>query len=130
MGYLNLRQFTQSARGPLSAASEFFQLNGVTDFVIDLRYNGGGLLSVADLMLDLFGGRIADQQTSFIWLTMNDVPITTPMRTSMNVQRVWIQGGLSLSLRVAQRLLVNWLSIVSRRTLRLRWLALTLEEKL
>ena len=65
VGYLNLRQFTQSARGPLSAASEFFQLNGVTDFVIDLRYNGGGLLSVADLMLDLFGGRIADQQTSF-----------------------------------------------------------------
>ena len=71
VGYLNLRQFTQSARASLTSASKFFQRNRVTDFVIDLRYNGGGLLSVADLMLDLLGGRIANQQTSF-YLAHND----------------------------------------------------------
>jgi carboxyl-terminal processing protease len=37
----------------------------VTDYIIDLRYNGGGLLSIADLMLDLLGGRLADRQRSF-----------------------------------------------------------------
>ena len=31
----------------------------VTDLIIDLRYNGGGLLSVADTMLDLLAGLTA-----------------------------------------------------------------------
>lgn len=65
VGYLNFRQFTLSARLPLISASRFFLNEGVTDYIIDLRYNGGGLLSIADLMLDLLGGRLADRQRSF-----------------------------------------------------------------
>lgn len=71
VGYLNLRQFTLSAREPLISASRFFLNEGVTDYIIDLRYNGGGLLSVADLMLDLLGGRLANRQRSF-FLSHND----------------------------------------------------------
>ena len=56
VGYLNFRQFTLSARLPLINASRFFREEGVTDYIIDLRYNGGGLLSIADVMLDLLGG--------------------------------------------------------------------------
>ena len=65
VGYLNFRQFTLSARLPLISASRNFLNEGITDYVIDLRYNGGGLLSIADLMLDLLGGRLADRQRSF-----------------------------------------------------------------
>ena len=71
VGYLNFRQFTLSARLPLISASRYFLNEGVTDFIIDLRYNGGGLLSIADVMLDLLGGRLADRQRSF-FLSHND----------------------------------------------------------
>ena len=42
-----------------------FSDNGVTDLVIDFRYNGGGLLSVADTMMDLLAGVTAEGQPSF-----------------------------------------------------------------
>ncbi|GIR69423.1 MAG: hypothetical protein CM15mP74_06740 [Halieaceae bacterium] len=37
----------------------------MTDLVIDLRYNGGGLLRVADTMMDLLAGRTASGEPSY-----------------------------------------------------------------
>ena len=37
----------------------------MTDLIIDLRYNGGGLLSVADTMMDLLAGMTATGEPSF-----------------------------------------------------------------
>jgi C-terminal processing protease CtpA/Prc len=71
VGYINFRSFTSSAVDPLETKMIALRDAGVTDFVIDLRYNGGGLLGVADHMLDLLGGRVAEGQTSFT-LTFND----------------------------------------------------------
>ena len=65
VGYLNLRQFILSANDPLTAASLALKEAGVTDLVVDLRYNGGGLLSVADNMMDLLGGTAADGELAF-----------------------------------------------------------------
>ena len=65
VAYLNLRQFILSANDPLSSASQTFADAGVTDMVVDLRYNGGGLLSVVDNMMDLLGGGVADGALSF-----------------------------------------------------------------
>jgi len=65
VGYLNLRSFTTDAGDALPGAFETFREAGVEDLVIDLRYNGGGLLRVADEMLDLLGGLIADEEISF-----------------------------------------------------------------
>lgn len=65
VAYLNLRQFILSANDPLSLASQTFAEAGVTDMVVDLRYNGGGLLSVADNMMDLLGGSVANGALSF-----------------------------------------------------------------
>ena len=54
-GYLNLRTFISSANPQLRAAFADFRAQGVTDIVIDFRYNGGGLVSTAELMGDLLG---------------------------------------------------------------------------
>lgn len=54
-GYLNLRTFIASADNQLTAAFADFRAQGVTDIIIDFRYNGGGLVSTAELMGDLLG---------------------------------------------------------------------------
>jgi carboxyl-terminal processing protease len=56
VGYLNLRTFISSADPQLRTAFDQFRAAGVTEFVIDFRYNGGGLVSTAELMGDLLGG--------------------------------------------------------------------------
>jgi carboxyl-terminal processing protease len=56
VGYLNLRTFIASADDQLRSAFATFRAQGVTDLVIDLRYNGGGLLSTAETFTDLLGG--------------------------------------------------------------------------
>ena len=54
-GYLNLRTFIRSADQQLKDAFLNFRNQGVTDIIIDFRYNGGGLVSTAELMGDLMG---------------------------------------------------------------------------
>lgn len=55
VGYLNLRTFISTADPQLREAFATFRGQGVTDFIIDFRYNGGGLVDIADLMGDLLG---------------------------------------------------------------------------
>ncbi|SBV34996.1 Peptidase S41 [uncultured Sphingopyxis sp.] len=54
-GYLNLRSFIEPADNQLTAAFADFRAQGVTDIIIDFRYNGGGLVATANLMGDLLG---------------------------------------------------------------------------
>lgn len=56
VGYLNLRTFiVGDAADQLRAAFGQFRAEGVTELILDLRYNGGGLVSVADTFGDLMG---------------------------------------------------------------------------
>lgn len=56
IGYVNLRTFiVQSADQDLRNAFQQFQTQGVDQVVLDLRYNGGGLISIANLLGDLLG---------------------------------------------------------------------------
>jgi C-terminal processing protease CtpA/Prc len=55
IGYLNLRTFIDTADPALRNAFATFRAQGITDFIIDFRYNGGGLVDIADLMGDLLG---------------------------------------------------------------------------
>ena len=55
VGYLNLRTFISSADPQLRAAFDTFRAQGITEFVIDFRYNGGGLVSTAELIGNLLG---------------------------------------------------------------------------
>jgi C-terminal processing protease CtpA/Prc len=56
VGYVNLRTFISTANPALRRAFADFKAQGVTEVIVDFRYNGGGLVSVAELMGDLMGG--------------------------------------------------------------------------
>jgi C-terminal processing protease CtpA/Prc len=71
VGYINFRTFIDTADGPLRAAATKFREAGVTDLIIDLRYNGGGLVRVAETFLNLLAGDTANGQLSYI-VNLND----------------------------------------------------------
>jgi carboxyl-terminal processing protease len=52
---VNLRTFINTADAPLRSAFASFRAANVTDVIIDVRYNGGGLVSIAELVGDLLG---------------------------------------------------------------------------
>ncbi len=56
VGYVNLRTFIYTAEAQLRAAFAQLKAQGVEDVVVDLRYNGGGALSVAQTLGSLLGG--------------------------------------------------------------------------
>ncbi len=60
VGYLELAAFINTANAPLETAFADFQANGVTDVIVDLRYNSGGLVATADLLANLLGGSVAE----------------------------------------------------------------------
>ena len=55
VGYVNLRTFIDTADPALRNAFAQFRAAGVSDVVVDLRYNGGGLVSIAELFANLLG---------------------------------------------------------------------------
>jgi C-terminal processing protease CtpA/Prc len=61
-GYMNFRTFTEPAAPALNAAADELLAASVSQLVLDLRYNGGGLLSIADLLAGLLGGQTAAGQ--------------------------------------------------------------------
>ncbi len=65
VGYVNLRTFIGTADDQLRAAFATFKAQGVTNVIVDLRYNGGGLLATAATFTDLLGANrtSADVQT-------------------------------------------------------------------
>lgn len=65
-GYINLRTFITPAEQPLKDAFAQFKAAGVTNIIIDFRYNGGGLINVADLMGDLMGQGRSGQPWEYI----------------------------------------------------------------
>lgn len=62
VGYVNLRTFISTADPALRDAFSNFRSQGITEIIVDLRYNGGGLVSIAELMGDLLGGNRATNE--------------------------------------------------------------------
>ena len=64
VGYINLRTFIiDNAAQQLRDAFGVFRAEGVTQIVLDFRYNGGGLVSVAEVLGDL----LADNRTGQVF---------------------------------------------------------------
>jgi carboxyl-terminal processing protease len=56
IGYLHLRSYISTADPQLRTAFAEFRARDIEYFIIDLRYNGGGLVSTAELVNNLLGG--------------------------------------------------------------------------
>ncbi len=65
VGYLNLRTFIiDDASRQLREAFTQFQAQGIEQVILDFRYNGGGLVSVAELLGDLLAADKVGQEFS------------------------------------------------------------------
>ncbi|MEM7765462.1 MAG: S41 family peptidase [Pseudomonadota bacterium] len=61
-GYIEFATFISTANDQLDTAFSNFRTNNITSLIIDMRYNGGGLVSVAERLGDLLGGDIAESE--------------------------------------------------------------------
>ena len=65
VGYINLRTFiVENAGVQLREAVNDFRQQGITQVILDFRYNGGGLVSVGELLGDLLGADKVGQEFS------------------------------------------------------------------
>jgi C-terminal processing protease CtpA/Prc len=71
VGYLHFRNFVTPSVEALNTAFTQLRDAGATDLVLDLRYNGGGLVSVAQHLAGLIGGAPLVGQV-FVQFTHND----------------------------------------------------------
>jgi C-terminal processing protease CtpA/Prc len=90
VGYINMRTFISTADNQLRTAFADFRAQGITNFVIDFRYNGGGLVSTAELMGDLLGG---NRFSSDVF----SVTRFRPSKSSENETRRFQPGSQSVS---------------------------------
>jgi hypothetical protein len=56
VGYLHFRNFVRPSIAALNRAFREFRSRGVVDVILDLRYNGGGLVNVGQHLAGLIGG--------------------------------------------------------------------------
>ncbi len=62
VGYLLFRNFVTPSYEALDAAFSDFRARGIRELVLDVRYNGGGLVGVAQHLASLIGGARTDGQ--------------------------------------------------------------------
>ena len=88
-GYVNLRTFISTADPALRAAFAKFREAGVTQVIVDLRYNGGGAVSIAELFGDLLGGNRTSSDV-FDYMTFR------PEKSSENTTAYFVQQPQSV----------------------------------
>lgn len=96
VGYLFFRNFVRPSEAALNDAFAALQAAGATELILDLRYNGGGLVDIATQLASLIGGARTSGQVMINW-THNDRVgplynkvtrfLTTPEQ-SLNLQRL------------------------------------------
>jgi carboxyl-terminal processing protease len=71
LGYVFVKDMVSQVNAPLASAMSSFKSQGVQDLVLDLRYNGGGLVSVGGTVASHVGGA-AGSGKLFARLLYND----------------------------------------------------------
>jgi carboxyl-terminal processing protease len=112
VGYLFFRNFVNPSYAALDDAFQALKTAGATELVVDLRYNGGGLVDVAVHLASLVGG-VATQDRVFATFQHNDkntslnedLRFKTATPQSLNLSRLFVlttRGSAS-----ASELLIN-----------------------
>jgi len=92
VGYLELSTFISTADPVFDTVFADFIANGVNDVIIDLRYNGGGLVSTAELLGDFLGGDVAEN------LTFSRTNFNADRAAEFNAEEFFERLGNSMSL--------------------------------
>ncbi len=71
MGYVLIKDMISQVQAPLDAAFASFKTAGITDVVLDLRYNGGGLVSTGAQVASYVAGGLGSGKT-YASLLYND----------------------------------------------------------
>ncbi|WP_240485062.1 S41 family peptidase [Aestuariibacter salexigens] len=80
VGYLRFDGFQRPAQGPLISAFQSFVDQNVTSLVLDLRYNGGGVLAMSSQLGYMIAGPSQTAGRTFELLKFNDkYPNTDPV---------------------------------------------------
>jgi len=72
VGYMQFNDFIRPAEQQLIDAMNQFNAAGITDLVLDLRYNGGGLLAIASELAYMIAGPVATSGRTFEQLEFNE----------------------------------------------------------
>ncbi len=84
VGYIVFEAFLADAETELNEAFDYFIQNGVTELVLDLRYNGGGELNIAQYLASMIGGDVANNMP-FAILTYNSKHLNSNMTYNITV---------------------------------------------
>lgn len=91
-GYIELASFISTADPEFDAIFGEFVNNNVTDVIIDMRYNGGGLVSTAELLGDYLGGLVAEN------LVFSNTEFNADRAAANNSTELFERRGNSVSL--------------------------------
>ena len=81
VGYFRLAQFISTAEAEFDTIFAALIAAGVNDLIIDVRYNGGGLVTTTELLADYLGGDVAEN-LPFIETRFNDDRAAANNRTA------------------------------------------------
>jgi hypothetical protein len=93
VGYVEFASFISTADPVFNMVFADFYAAGVTDVIIDMRYNGGGLVSTAELLGDYLGGTVAGLTFSRTLFNdkntgLNEIEFFEQIASSMNLSRL------------------------------------------
>jgi hypothetical protein len=101
VGYIQFNDHVATAEGALKDAVETLKAAGITDLVLDIRYNGGGFLDIASELSYMIAGPTAVAGRTFELQQFNDKHSTTnpvtgdPLTpTPFHTTTLGIQSGL------------------------------------
>jgi carboxyl-terminal processing protease len=84
VGYLVFNTFVQPSTAALDEAFAAFKTAGATELVLDMRYNGGGLIDVAVHLASLIGGAATNGQPMLNYVHNDRVGPTANKTTRFN----------------------------------------------
>lgn len=113
VGYLVFDSFAEVSKAELEAAVNQFKDSSITDLIVDLRYNGGGLVDIAYQLVGMIGGdKVAGQNISTTQhndkKTANDVTkVSDYSGPKLNIEKVYFLTAKSTA--SASELVINCL---------------------